>query len=211
MSYFMSYNCRLKTPRTYETFIMEKIGALVGYARVSTSGQKLDIQLAKLKEFGCYNEHIFTDKHTGTTAQRPQLQECLKFLRKGDILVITKLDRLARSTLHLHEIANKLNEKEVGFKVLDQSIDTTTKEGRLLFSMLAAIAEFETELRKERQLEGIAKAKENNVRFGAKPKLAEPQINELKARRERGVLIKELMGEYNLSKSSIYRLLSSTI
>lgn len=184
-------------------------GELIGYARVSTTGQKLDIQLSKLKEYGCSDEYIFTDKHTGTTADRPKLKDCLRFARSGDIVVVTKMDRLARSTLHLHQIVNDLNEKGVGFKVLDQSIDTTTKEGRLLFTMLAAIAEFETELRKERQLEGIAKAKENKVRFGAKPKLTYEQVESMREERSNGILIKDLMSKYSISKASVYRLLST--
>lgn len=184
-------------------------GELIGYARVSTTGQKLDVQLAKLKDYGCSDDHIFTDKHTGTTADRPKLKDCLKFARRGDTLIVTKMDRLARSTLHLHQIVNDLNEKGVGFRVLDQSIDTTTKEGRLLFTMLAAIAEFETELRKERQMEGIAKAKENNVRFGAKPKLTPVQIESMREKRANGVLIKDLMTEYGISKASVYRLLDT--
>ena len=99
-------------------------------------------------------------------------------MREGDVLVITKLDRLARSTLHLHKIVNDLNERGGGFKVLDQSIDTTTKEGRLLFSILASLAEFETELRAERTNEGRIAAMERGVKFGAKPKLTEDQIAE---------------------------------
>ena len=101
-----------------------------------------------------------------------------------------------------------MTEKGVGFKVLDQSIDTTTKEGRLLFTMLAAIAEFETGLRKERQMEGIAKAKENKVRFGAKSKLNDEQIETMKQKRISGVLIKDLIKEYKISKASVYRLLA---
>ena len=108
------------------------------------------------------------------------MKQCLDYERDGDVLVITKLDRLARSTLDLHKIVEQLNTKNVGFKVLDQSIDTTTKEGRLMFSILASIAEFETELRKESQLEGIAKAKEKGVQFGAKPKLTDKQIEEMR-------------------------------
>lgn len=185
----------------------ENKGILIGYARVSTTGQKLDVQLSKLKEFGCNDEYIYMDKISGTTADRPKLKECLKFARKNDVLIVTKLDRLARSTLHLHQIIEKLNKKSVGLKVLDQSIDTTTKEGRLLFTMLAAIAEFETELRNERQMEGVAKAKENGVKFGAKPKLSKRQVNELKEKRNNGMLIKKLMTDYSLSKASIYRLL----
>lgn len=179
--------------------------AIVGYARVSSVGQSLEIQIDKLTEYGC--EKIYQEKQSGTTAHRVELKNCLDYVRDGDILVITKLDRLARSTLHLHKIVNDLNIKGVGFKVLDQSIDTTTKEGRLMFSILASIAEFETELRKERQMEGIAKAKENGVHFGRKSKLTDKQIIELKQKREDGVLIKNLMSEYEMSKASVYRLL----
>ena len=179
--------------------------ATIGYARVSTIGQSLDVQVDKLTKYGC--DKIYQEKRSGTTADRPQLKQCLDYVRDSDVLVITKLDRLARSTLHLHKIVEQLNSKNVGFKVLDQSIDTITKEGRLMFSILASIAEFETELRKERQLEGIEKAKDNGIRFGAKPKLTDKQIEEMKAKRKSGVLIRELMEEFKLSKASVYRLL----
>ena len=178
----------------------------VGYARVSSVGQSLDIQIDRLKREPC--DKIFSDKLSGTTAARPQLQQCLEYLREGDRLIITKLDRLARSTLHLTQIAESLRQKDVELVVLDQNIDTSTPTGKLLFNMLGAIAEFETEIRKERQLEGIAKAKENNVRFGRKAKLTDRQIEELKADREAGLLIKDLMAKYRLSKSSVYRLMA---
>jgi len=179
--------------------------SVIGYARVSSVGQSLDVQVDKLTEFGC--EKIYREKQSGTTAQRIELKSCLDYVRDGDVLVITKLDRLARSTLHLHSIINDLNNKNVGFKVLDQSIDTTTKEGRLMFAILASIAEFETELRKERQMEGITKAKQNGVQFGRKSKLTSEQVDELNLKRTQGVLIKDLMHEFNLSKASVYRLL----
>lgn len=179
----------------------------VGYARVSSVGQSLEVQFIKLKKFGC--DEIFEEKKSGTTAARPQLKECLQYLRKGDVLVITKLDRLARSTLDLHKIIDSLNKKGVGFKTLDQNIDTTTKEGRLLFSILASIAEFETELRKERQMEGIEKAKQRGVQFGRQPKLTDEQVQEMRQKRADGVLIKDLMAKYSLSKASVYRLLSA--
>ena len=162
--------------------------AKVGYARVSSIGQSLDVQLAKLNEFGC--KEIFKDKQTGTTADRPQLKECRRYLRKGDSLVITKLDRLARSTYHLTQIAEELKSNRVDLVVLDQNIDTSTSTGKLLFNMLASIAEFETEIRKERQMEGIAKAKEKGVQFGRKAKLSEQEINQMKRERDRGVKIK---------------------
>jgi DNA invertase Pin-like site-specific DNA recombinase len=177
----------------------------VGYGRVSSIGQSLDIQKDKLAAFGC--DKVFSEKLTGTTADRPQLKACLTYLRSGDSLVITKLDRLARSTFHLTTIAKDLEAKGVDLIVLDQSIDTSTATGKLLFNMLASISEFETEIRKERQLEGIEKAKVNGVAFGRKAKLLESQVTDLKAKRDRGVLIKDLMAEYKLSKASVYRLL----
>ena len=181
--------------------------AIVGYARVSSSGQSLAVQLDKLSEAGC--TEVFQEKRSGLTAQRPALKECLRFVRKGDVLVITRLDRLARSTLDLHKIVQELDEREVGFKVLDQPIDTTTKEGRLMFSIIASIAQFETELRKERQMEGIEKAKENGVKFGRQAVLTNAQVAEMRLKRESGILIKNLMSEYGLSKASVYRLLES--
>ena len=180
--------------------------AVVGYARVSSVGQSLEVQQEKLVSYGV--DKLFAEKLSGTTAARPELKSCLDYVREGDVLVITKLDRLARSTLHLHKIVNDLNERGVGFKVLDQSIDTTTKEGRLLFSILASLAEFETELRAERTNEGRIAAMERGVKFGAKPKLTENQITEMKQKRSQGVMIKDLMNEYKLSKASVYRLMS---
>ena len=180
--------------------------AVVGCARVSSVGQSLEVQQEKLVSYGV--DKLFAEKLSGTTAARPELKSCLDYVRAGDVLVITKLDRLARSTLHLHKIVNDLNNRGVGFKVLDQSIDTTTKEGRLLFSILASLAEFETELRAERTNEGRIAAMERGVKFGAKPKLTEDQIAEMIQKRSQGVLIKDLMTEYKLSKASVYRLMS---
>ncbi len=180
--------------------------ANVGYARVSTVGQSLDVQLSKLNDFGC--DEIFNDKHTGTTADRPKLKQCRKYVRKGDNLVITKLDRLARSTYHLTQIAEELKKKGVNLIVLDQNIDTSTPTGKLLFNMLASIAEFETEIRKERQMEGIAKAKDNGVQFGRKSKLLDREVEAMRRERESGVKISDLMVKYSLSKASVYRLLA---
>lgn len=185
--------------------------AKIGYARVSSTGQDLEIQLNKLTAYGCVELDgvIFQEKHTGTTDNRPELKACLKHLRKGDILVVTKLDRLARSTLHLTQIADNLLTRGVELKVIDQDIDTSTPTGKLLFNMLASIAEFETALRSERQTEGIAKAKANGVKFGAKAKLTSEQIAELQHKRKDGTKIKDLIVEFRLSKASIYRYLSS--
>ncbi len=179
--------------------------AIVGYARVSSIGQSLQVQIQKLSGYHC--DKIYKEKRTGTTADRPELKSCLDYVRDGDTLVITKLDRLARSTYHLTQISEGLKQKGVELVVLDQSIDTSTPTGKLLFNMLASIAEFETEIRKERQMDGIANAKKNGVKFGAKAKLTDDQIDQMKLDREGGLLIKDLCVKYGLSKASVYRLM----
>jgi len=180
--------------------------ATVGYARVSSTGQSLAVQLDKLKAAGC--DRVYQEKKSGTTDNRPELKKALHYLREGDTLVVTKLDRLARSTLHLCQTADQLQADGIALKVLDQSIDTSTPTGKLLFNVLASIAEFETAIRKERQMEGIAKAKERGVQMGRKAKLSDQQVEELRQQRKAGKLIKELMQEYGLSKATVYRLLS---
>jgi DNA invertase Pin-like site-specific DNA recombinase len=180
--------------------------ALVGYARVSSVGQSLDVQLDKLKN--CHK--IFQEKKSAAGGKRPELAACLEYVREGDALVVTRLDRLARSTLHLCQIADELKRKKVQLQVLDQNINTADATGRLLFNMLGAINQFETEIRAERQMDGILKAKQKGVKFGASKKLDKKQIEEMKAKRKSGVLIKTLMKEYKLSKASVYRYLGTT-
>lgn len=179
---------------------------IVGYARVSSVGQSLDVQLDKLNSL-CGK--IYQEKQSGTNSKRAELEACLEYVRDGDTLVVTKLDRLARSTLHLCQIAEMLDKKSVTLKVLDQNIDTGDATGRLLFNMLGAIAQFETEIRSERQMEGVKRAKEFGVKFGRKYSLTTQQIEQLKVKRASGVLIKDLMKEYNLSQKSIYRYLDN--
>lgn len=180
--------------------------ARVGYARVSSIGQSLELQLDKLKP--C--DKIFQEKKSAASGTRPSLHACLEYVREGDSLVVTRLDRLARSTLHLCQIAAELDRKGVNLQVLDQNIDTGDATGRLLFNMLGAIAQFETELRAERQMDGIQKAKDRGVHFGRKKRLTLQQMDELRHRREQGVLIKTLMQDYRLSKASVYRYLGET-
>jgi DNA invertase Pin-like site-specific DNA recombinase len=167
--------------------------AMVGYARVSSVGQSLDVQLEKLTV--C--QKIFKEKKSGTSDKRPELKACLDYIREGDTLVITRLDRLARSTLHLCQIADTLTLKKVDLQVIDQNINTSDATGRLLFNMLGAIAQFVNEIRAERQHDGITKAR----------KLSKDALSRLKEQRAEGTLIKDLMKAYDLSKASIYRLM----
>lgn len=200
MSYFVVYYCfrQYKTGRE-----MNITGKVVGYARVSSYGQSLDVQLDKLK--GC--DKVFQEKISGRTDNRSEWKKCLEYLREGDCLKITKLDRLARNTRDLLNIVNELERKGVSFQVLDQQIDTSTPTGKLMLHLLGAIAEFENDLRASRQADGIQKALENGVKFGAKPKLTDKQVVEMKAKRADGMKIKDLMALYDLSKASTYRLL----
>jgi DNA invertase Pin-like site-specific DNA recombinase len=177
--------------------------ALVGYARVSSVGQSLDVQLSKLQ----HCDKIYAEKQSGAVGKRSRLDACLEYVREGDILVVTRLDRLARSILHLCQIAAELERKQVNLQVLDQSIDTSNATGRLLFHMLGAIAQFETEIRAERQRDGIQKAKAQGVRLGQAKKLTPLQITELQNKRKQGALIKTLMQDYRLSKATVYRYL----
>ena len=178
--------------------------AKVGYARVSSVGQSLNVQRETLSD--C--DKLFEEKRSGTTDARPQLKQCLNYVREGDQLIVTRIDRLARSTLHLCQVAETLREKGVDLVVLDQNIDTSDATGRLLFNMLGAIGQFETEIRAERQMDGIKKAKDRGVQFGKRPALTNDQIAELREKRAQGKLIKDLMAEYSLSKATIYRYLT---
>ena len=180
--------------------------ALIGYARVSSVGQSLDVQLDKLQ----HCDKIYQEKKSGTVERHSQLEACLEYVREGDTLIVSRLDRLARSTLHLCQIADLLKRKNVALQVLDQNIDTSDATGRLLFNMLSAIAEFETEIRSEGQMDGIHKAKKLGVHFGRKKLLSAIQVTELRLLREQGTLIKTLMKDFSLSKASVYRYLEKS-
>jgi DNA invertase Pin-like site-specific DNA recombinase len=131
-------------------------------------------------------------------------------MREGDIFVITKLDRLGRSTRDLLNIVNRMDKKGIELKVLDQNIDTGTPTGKLMFTMIGAIAEFENELRKERQADGIAMARSRGVHLGRKSSITQEQILDLRSKRQSGILIRDLMMDFKISKASVYRFLQPT-
>ncbi len=178
----------------------------IGYARVSTTGQSLAVQVEKLTQAQC--DRIYQEKRSGLNANRPRFQACMNYLREGDTLVISRLDRLARSVVHLAQLAKRFDSEGINLVVLDQHIDTSTSTGRLLFNMLASIAEFENDLRTERQQEGIAKAKKRGVKFGRPTKVSEAKKENINAKRLNGSTIGELVKEFKLSKATIYRTLS---
>jgi len=139
---------------------------IVGYARVSTQDQSLDLQNDALRTAGC--EEIFSEKITGKQRERPELQNCFRMLRKGDVLVVWKLDRLARSLKDLVELITELEAKQVGFRSITEAIDTTTAGGKLVFHIFGALAEFEHNLIRERTLAGLAAARARGRKGGRK-------------------------------------------
>jgi DNA invertase Pin-like site-specific DNA recombinase len=152
-----------------------------GYARVSTDGHSLDAQLAELKAAKC--EKVFREKMSGARSDRKQLMRLMGVLAKGDVLVVTRLDRLARSTRDLLNLLGTIAEKEAGFKSLrDTWADTTTAHGRLMLTVLGGLAEFERELIRTRTGEGRERAKARGVVLGRKPKLSPHQRREAMAR-----------------------------
>jgi DNA invertase Pin-like site-specific DNA recombinase len=179
---------------------------LVGYARVSSVGQDHGGQVERLKAAGA--EKVFSEKQSGLDKERKTLDKCLGFVREGDVLLVAKLDRLARSASHLHQIVEALNEKGVGFRVLDDpSLDTTTRTGNLVFGILASIAEFETSLRRERQLEGIAKAKAEG-RSGGRPILITEAVRaEIFSLKRQGTSVRKIASEVGFSKSAVQKVL----
>ena len=178
----------------------------IGYARVSSTGQDYQTQLEKLQAAGC--EKIFHEKQSGKSADdRAQLQAALEFARDGDVFVITKLDRLARSMNDLTTITSQLQKKGVGFVVTDQQIDTTTPTGKLLFNILGSLAEFERDLINARCDEGRKAAKAKGVQFGRKAKLTDEQLEALRADVQAGNMsMQAIADKYQIARNSVYRL-----
>lgn len=177
----------------------------VSYIRVSSSGQSLEVQRDAVMKAGA--EKIFEEKVSGTSTQgREKLRECLDFVREGDELVITRIDRLARSVLDLQLIIKELTEKGVNLTATEQPISTKDATSKCFLDMLGVFAELETNLRKERQMEGIAKAKEKGIYTGGKPQI---DISRLKALKTEGLGATAIAREMKIDRSSVYRLLKS--
>ena len=178
---------------------------IIGYARVSTDGQTLDNQQVSLRAAGA--DKIFSETVSGAITDRRQLAKAIDCLSEGDLLIVTKLDRLARSTRDLLNTLATISDKGAGFRVLDNpALDTTSAHGKLLLNILGSIAEFERELIKARTGEGRARAKLRGVRFGRKPKLSLHQIKEALARKQTGEALADIGRSYNVSHSTISRL-----
>lgn len=180
--------------------------ALIGYGRVSTRDQNPDAQRDQLTAAGV--DELFIDKASGKLASRPQLDAALRHLRAGDVLVVTKLDRLGRSVKHLAAIAGELEERGVELRVLQQGIDTTTSVGRLFFHILAAIAEFEHELIKERTADGIQAARARGRNGGRKPTLTEAAVLQAQSMYDSGdYTVDQIAKAFKTTRPTLYRAL----
>lgn len=178
---------------------------IIGYARVSTTDQDLSIQEAALRAAGC--DVIRSEKRSGTTtAGREELRTVLEFLRRGDVLMVTRIDRLARSIGDLQDIVRALRTRGASLKATEQPIDTGTAAGKAFLDMLGVFAEFETNLRRERQLEGIAKAKERGVYKGRPASIDAAKVRELRDSGIGPTAIAKLLG---IGRASVYRALGN--
>lgn len=176
----------------------------VGYGRVSTDDQHLDLQRDALKKAGCCL--IYEEKMSGKTADRPELAQCVKALRPGDTLVVWRLDRLGRSLQDLLRIVADLELRGISFESLTEKIETGSAAGRLVFHVFAALSEFERNLIRERTQAGLAAARARGRSGGRKPKLHEKQVREIKALlRDPEILVAEVARRYGVSRTTLYK------
>jgi len=175
---------------------------------VSTREQNADGQLDVLERAGVDRKHIYVDKASGKLARRPQLDRMMEFLREGDIVVTTKLDRLGRSLRHLMDLTDELRDRGIGLRVLSQGIDTTTPAGRMFFQIIGAISEFEASLISERTLDGLEAARARSRKGGRKPKLSDRQVALIRTMHASGEhTITALADTFKVTRPTIYRVL----
>lgn len=176
----------------------------IGYARVSTTDQNPDAQTDQLTAYGC--EKLFIDTTSGTLSARPSLTMLLDYVRAGDTVVVTKLDRLGRSVKHLEELSAVLSAKDVALVAISQGIDTTSAGGRLFFHMLAAIAEFEHDLIVERTKDGLSAARARGRKGGAKQKVTPLMAEQMRAMYEKkDVTAQDVADAFGVSRATVYR------
>lgn len=180
----------------------------VGYARVSSTGQNLQSQIEALEKAGC--EKIFCEKKSGTqSSNREELKNALDFVREGDEFYVTRLDRCSRNVKDLHQIVETLNHKGVAFKATQQEIDTSTSAGRLMIGLLSIVAAFETDLRAERQADGIASAKRRGVKFGSKPVMDHEKVLQAIEMQNQGMINQEIADHFEVARSTLLRYIAN--
>lgn len=186
------------------------MGKRIGYARVSTDDQNLDLQRDALALAGC--SVVYEETMSGKSADRPELWHCLKALRSGDTLVVWRLDRLGRSLPDLVGIVSRLEQEGAAFESINERIETTSAAGKLIFHVFAALAEFERNLIRERTRAGLAAARARGRKGGRKPALAELQIREIKALlKDPEIQVASVATRYGVSRTTLYRYLRKSI
>ena len=183
--------------------------ALIGYARVSTAEQTLALQLDALRVAGC--DPVFTDQASGAKADRPELGEAVAYVRRGDTLVVWKLDRLGRSMAHLIETVRQLEAKGTGFRSLTEGVDTTTPGGTLVFHLFGALAQFERDLIRERTYAGLKAAEARGRKGGRKPVITPDKLARAKAHLARGLTVREAAARVKVGKSALYLALAGSV
>jgi DNA invertase Pin-like site-specific DNA recombinase len=176
---------------------------LVGYARVSTSDQSSDLQVDALQKSGC--DRIFMETASGAKRERPELKAALDYMREGDVLVVWKLDRLARSLRQLLDTADDLAARQIGFQSLTEAIDTTTHTGRLVFHIFGALGEFERSLIRERSAAGLAVARAKGIVPGRRRALSPDKVPILHALRAAHIPAKEMAMQLGISRATLFR------
>ena len=187
------------------------MGELLGYMRVSTKEQKFDLQQDALRAAGVLDRYCYQDVASGAKQARPGLAACLKALHPGDTLVVWKLDRVARSLLHLLEIMQDLQERQVGLRILEgvgAQMNPATSEGKLFLSMLGAFAEFERTLIRERVVAGLVAARARGHKGGRRPRLSAAQQRQARAMHEGGMPITEIAQTLGCSRHTVYKALA---
>ena len=180
---------------------------LIGYARVSTNVQELQLQLDALRKAGCPKDAIFKDKMSGSRSSRPGLDQCLSRLKSGDTLVVWRLDRLGRSVRHLIDVVDALRQRGVGFKSLCESIDTGSANGKLTFHLFTALAEFERDLIRERTRAGLAAARARG-RNGGRPSIPADHPSVVAAKKmhaDKTMPVEDICRTLRISRPTLYR------
>ena len=181
-----------------------------GYARVSKEEQHLDLQIDSLVKAGCHSSDIYLEKISSKKKDRPVFNKVLSLMEADDVLVIWKLDRIGRSLIELVNIMDQMNNRGLHLKTLSGNImiDSSTAQGKLMYNITAAFAEYERDLNRERTIAGLEAAKNRGVKLGPKFKLTYSEIEKLKSMRKAGISIKEIRSYFNISRTSFYRYLN---